>query len=426
MKSLLTWVIVILLIVAAAGTGYWLGHRGSAARAGADEADTGTEKKEPPVAAVQVTPIRQGTISEQLIAYGTIIAPVSEVRVISVPFEARTSRLLVSPGQVVTAGQPLVEVEGSSATQLMYQEAQNAVTSAQRDLNLAQQRFQQHLATNTDLFTAQTAMKTAQVRLQNLEQSGAGGPRQLKSEVPGVVSKVDVQTGQVVPAGGPLIEIAANNQIIARLGVDPEDVASLKLGQPVMLNRVSDASPRPINGTIRLIGQQVDPATHLVPVMVQPPANSNLLLDDFVSGTLTRSASEGLIVPRDAVLPAEDNKLELFTVKDGKAVKHDVRVGAQTDRQTQVISDDLKPGDLVVVSGNLELEDGMAVNAETAPPPPTQPEEESPSTTQPAETQPATAPATNEAASIVAPLPSAVMPIWNSRFRLCSIRGEAS
>ncbi|HEY8747327.1 MAG TPA: efflux RND transporter periplasmic adaptor subunit, partial [Tepidisphaeraceae bacterium] len=268
MKSLSTWVIVLVLIAAVGGAGYWLGHRGAGAKAeGDDAAATGTEKADPPVATVSVVPIRQASISEQITVYGTVIAPVSEVRVLSVPFEARVAKVIVAPGQVVAAGELLVEVEGSPATQLQFQEARNALAAAERDLKLIQQRFEQHLATNSDLFTVQTTQKTAQARLQNLEQTGAGGPRQIKTDVAGIVSKVDVQTGQVVPAGGPLIEIAGQNQISARLGVNPEDVSFLKVGQPLMLNRIADPSSSATPGTIRLIGQRVDPATHLVDVM---------------------------------------------------------------------------------------------------------------------------------------------------------------
>ncbi|HXE55690.1 MAG TPA: efflux RND transporter periplasmic adaptor subunit [Tepidisphaeraceae bacterium] len=384
MKSLSTWVIVILLIAAAAGAGYWFGHRGAGATTDSDEGGGGEEKKVKPVATVQVTPIRQGTISEQITAYGSIIAPTSEVQVISVPIEARATKLLVSPGQVVTAGQPLVQVEGSTATKLAYEEAKNALTTAQRDLNLVQQRFQQHLATNAELSTSQAAAQTAQVRLQNLEQNGAGGPRELKAAAAGIVSKIDVQTGQVVAAGGPLIEIAAQNRIMARLGVNPEDVASLKVGQPVILHRISAPDPSPESGTIRVIGQQVDAATHLVNVLVQPPAGSRLLLDDFVSGQITKAAADGLIVPREAVLPGDSNDFEMFTVRNQKAVKHTVRMGIETDQDVQVIADDLKPGELAVIVGNYELEDGMAVQTQEAPP------ATQPATSQPAETHPAT------------------------------------
>ena len=56
----------------------------------------------------------------------------------------------------------------------------------------------------------------------------------------------------------------------------------------------------------------------------------------------------------------------LFTVKDGKAVRHEVTPGIASGDQLEVQGADLKAGDAVVVTGNYELSDGMAVQVETA------------------------------------------------------------
>jgi membrane fusion protein (multidrug efflux system) len=62
------------------------------------------------------------------------------------------------------------------------------------------------------------------------------------------------------------------------------------------------------------------------------------------------------------VLP-DGGKHVLFTVKDGKAVKHEVKPGLGTDQLLEVAGGGLQAGDLVVTLGNYELEDGMAVQA---------------------------------------------------------------
>ena len=77
----------------------------------------------------------------------------------------------------------------------------------------------------------------------------------------------------------------------------------------------------------------------------------------------------------------------MFTVRDGKAVQHAVRVGVENDREAQVIADDLKAGEPAVVVGNLELEDGMAVRTQPAPAPTAAPEDPAPET-QPGSTEP--------------------------------------
>jgi RND family efflux transporter MFP subunit len=369
MKSVALWLLVLLLVAAgAAGGGYWLGHRGAggAAAKDEDEGNAGSKSQDKPVATVTVVPLRRGSVQQQVIAYGTVIAPPSEITVVSVPFEARVKKILVTPGQVIPAGQLLVVVEGSAATSLAYEEARNAAAAAERDLQLVQQRYDQKLATNAELFTAQNALRTAQARLQNLQQSGAGGPRELKSETAGIVGKVDVQTGQIVPAGNPLVEVAPENRIEVHLGAEPEDVPLLKLGQQADLTPVDDPAATPVVGKVRLIGQRVDPMTRLVDVMVALPPDARLLLESFVTGRMMNTSAPGWLVPRDALLPGDNGEFVLFTLKDGHAVKHSVHLGIENDREAQVIAVDLKEGDPVVVEGNYELDEGTLVRVEAS------------------------------------------------------------
>lgn len=390
MKTFAVWVGVAIALCAAGAGGYWLGHRGAGAAKQEESAADSSKEEAKPVATVRVVPIRRTTLSQQIIAYGSVIAPPNEVSALSVSFESRVTKVLVAPGQVVAAGQPVIEVEGSAATALALEEAKNAVDAAARDLQLVRQRFEQKLATNAELNAAENAARAAQARLRALQQGGAGGPRQLKADLPGVVSKVDVQMGQIVPIGTPLVEIAAQNRIEAKLGVEPEDAMALKPQQAVKIRPVGGAGQETFEGKIRVIGQRVDPMTRLVDVMVSPPPDARLMLEEFVTGELTRASAEALVVPRDAVLPNEEGAYELFTVKDGKAAKHVVKVGIETDQETQVIADDLKEGDLAVVVGNLELEDGMAVQvSEQAALAATEPAEARTAETHPAESQPA-------------------------------------
>jgi multidrug efflux pump subunit AcrA (membrane-fusion protein) len=103
------------------------------------------------------------------------------------------------------------------------------------------------------------------------------------------------------------------------------------------------------------------------------------MLDTFVTGQLTRAETEGFVVPRDAALPDEDGGYAVFTVKGDHAVHHTVRLGLQEGQRVQIISDELKVGDQIVVRGNYPLEDGAEVKVTAVA---TQPAPE-PATSQP-------------------------------------------
>ena len=69
-------------------------------------------------------------------------------------------------------------------------------------------------------------------------------------------------------------------------------------------------------------------------------------------------------MPHEALLPGDDG-FSVFTVADGKAVRHAVKVALQTDKEAVVTGQGLHDGDAVVVAGNLELDDGSAVTVTT-------------------------------------------------------------
>jgi len=73
--------------------------------------------------------------------------------------------------------------------------------------------------------------------------------------------------------------------------------------------------------------------------------------------------ADGFIVPRSAILPEEDHYV-LFTVKDGRAREHTVRVDLENEKEVTVIANDLHTGEPVVTLGNYELKDGMAVKVD--------------------------------------------------------------
>lgn len=380
MSKFIRWALVPVAIIVAGVCGYWYGHRTTAPAQAQASGDASTQPAEAPVAIVATVPIRRGLIEEQVIVYGTVVSQLGEVRAISVAFESRIGRVLVTPGQQVSVGTPLIAIEPSPATLLALQEARTAVDAAERDLKQVQQRYEQKLATNQELNAAQTALLSAQTKLNNLLKTGAATPQQLKSDTNGIVSKVDVQMGQIVAAGAPLVEIVAEDRIEVRLGIEPEDVPHLKVGHGVSLSLVNYGAADAVAGHVRLITQRVNPDTRLVDVFVALPPGAKLMLDGFVQGELTLRAAEGLIVPREAALP-DDGACAVFTIREGHAVKHVVHVGLENDQEVQIQGDDLHPGDPVVVVGNYELRDGMAVEVENPP-------------AQSSTTHPATAPAT--------------------------------
>jgi RND family efflux transporter MFP subunit len=282
--------------------------------------------------------------------------------VLSVAFESRVKKIFVVAGERLDAEAPVIELEPSPDTKLQMLQARSAVENATSDLEQTRRRFSDHLATNQDLLQSQQNMQLAQLKLDSLQSEGASGSVVLKGI--GLVDKVDVQEGQVVPAGSALVEIAAGRQLQVRLGVEPSDAADIHVGDSVSLQMMRSNAPA-VQGKVRMIAERINPDSRLAEVLISIPPDAALPLDSYVRGQLTIAGVDGFIVPRSAVLP-DDEGFSLFTVNQGKAVEHKVAIAAEDDQSAEITGEGLVAGDAVVSLGNLELEDGMSVKSEGA------------------------------------------------------------
>jgi RND family efflux transporter MFP subunit len=384
MKVLWNILIILALMAGAGYGGYLVGHRTATAQPGDadDSGDSADDLKATPT--VQTVPIKQGHVDRDITAYGVVTAETSDVTVLSVAFESRVKKIFVAPGERLDSDAAVIEVEPSPDTQLQMEQAKSAREAAQKDLEQTKERFNNHLATNQDLLQSQQALDLATLKLNSMTKVGADKLTQLKAS--GLVSKLDVQEGQIVPAGGALAEIAGGGKLQVRLGLEPDDAAKIHSGDAVKLTEVrSDGSP--VDGRVRVVAQRINPDSRLIDVFVSLPADSTMALDSYVRGEFTIGGADGLIVPRSAVLP-DDEGYSLFTVDQGKAAEHKVTIGMRNEESYQITGDGLSAGQSVVVLGNMELEDGMSVKAiaaadeSTAAPAATQE-----TTTQPAATQ---------------------------------------
>ncbi len=356
-------ILVAVVILCLAAGAYWLYRGSQKPESKPVKPDAG---RSAPVATVSVEPIRQAAISTHITAYGDVVPAPGAIQVVSVPYESMVSRVMVSERQKISRGDTLLELKASPNTQLELEQARTANDIARQKLAKVKELFALKLATNSQMLSAQDAARQASARIESLKRRGVGGKRIIGSKVTGLINRVNVQEGAIVPAGNPLAEIIAQDRLEVRLGVEPDVVSQLVHGQAVQLsyvNVVSDGGE--ISGRIRKISRAVNPKTRLADVFVKLPRSARYMLGEYIMGRIRTASSRGLVVPRSAVLP-EGGKQVLFTVRNGQAVKHTVQVVLKNDRDVQVSGPGLKPGDQAVVVGDYELKDGMIVKTTEA------------------------------------------------------------
>lgn len=307
---------------------------------------------------------RQGGLDQPVTAYGAVQpAPAGAMAVASL-HAAQVLRLRVVAGQVVTLGEPLLDLGSDPAASLAYAQAQSDLDLARAELARTQKMVAQRLATASQRDQAAKTVRDAEATLKAREREGGGKPSEtVNSPMAGVVTNVAVSNGDHVQPGTTLLDLARSDQLIGLLGIAPEDRGRVAIGQNVMLIDLDLPGP-PVSAKIASVGGMADPKTGLV-ATVAAPTGTALVPGAHLRATIETGKIEGWIVPRDAVL-SDDNGPYLFQIADGKAKRVAVSIlGAAQDRLA--VSGPIDAGKKIVISGNYQLADGMAVRDRAEP-----------------------------------------------------------
>lgn len=310
-------------------------------------------------ALVHVDRVRSTALTELLVAYGTVVPAPGSVRAFNAPFDAVVSRLHVSRGQRVNAGQPLVDVSPSPDTKLLIENARSALRLAQGRATDAKARLELGLVTRDELLLQEQALADAEAKWAAYSQWADG--LKLTAASDGVVDRMPVSEGQRVPAGSLLLSVVAEGRYEVALGVEPEDATLIAAGRRLTIEPLGETVAPSVPAAVRNVSLAVDSATRLITVLAVPQATSGrIVLGEYVRATIPVRSGTGLAVPRSAVLQ-QDREAVLFIVRGGRALRRVVTVGVETDSLVQVRGQGVQPGDSVVVLGNYELSDGMRV-----------------------------------------------------------------
>lgn len=316
--------------------------------------------QEGPIACVQTVPLKRGTINEQVVVYGSVIAAPGALQTVSIPFESQVIGLMVNEGQEVSQGDMLLKIRPSPDTMLQLDQARNAYELARQNYQQMESRHDLKLATNEQLLQTKQVLDQAKLRLESMEKRGIDGERKITSRVGGLIKKIYVREGSIVTAGNPIVDIVAQNRLEVLLGVEPENIGQVHPGQAVSLTRLNAPGSSEATGKVRRISYAVDQSTRQVDVFITLTSPPRFLLGEAIEGKILTTSAEGLIVPRSAVLP-EGERYVLFTVKDGRAVKHQIEIVLENAKEYQITGQDIQAGEDVVILGNYELTPGMAV-----------------------------------------------------------------
>lgn len=178
--------------------------------------------------------------------------------------------------------------------------------------------------------------------------------------IDGIVSRTYLEQGEIVEANKPLFTLLATARVKAVFPLPERDAGIFSKGMPAAVT-VASLAPEPLAGRVALVGAAADSATSTYRLEVDLPNAAGRLKPGMLAKLrILRSFVEGAVaVPLFAVLRGSAGA-HAFVYESGVARRREVSVGIVDGERQQILAG-LAPGELLIVKGQRELEDGQKV-----------------------------------------------------------------
>jgi HlyD family secretion protein len=277
------------------------------------------------------------------------------------------ARVLVEPGQWVSAGQTLAVIERSvqvqQAAQLVAQieVARADARLAQSNLDRAQALVARGFISKADLDTKRATRDAANARVRVAEaQLGETRARigrlDVRSPTAGLVLSRAVEAGQVVgPGSGALFRIAEGGQMEVQTRLAEDDMANIRIGSTATVTPVG--TPLQLVGSVWQVPPVVDPTSRQGIARVAVAYRPEVRPGAFASVTLTSGTADLPLLPQSAVLSDDKGNFVYVLGAGNKVERRDVKIGEVNDAGVSIVAG-LTGNEAVVASAGAFLNPG--------------------------------------------------------------------
>jgi membrane fusion protein (multidrug efflux system) len=263
--------------------------------------------------------------------------------------------------------------EGDVLLQLDTRQEQAQLTAADAQHELARANLQRMRSLTEQRIVAQAEYDQAEASYKQTEASGVEihatiGRKTIRAPFSGVLGIRQVNLGQYLTGGAPIVSLESLNPIYVNFSVPQQQVASLKVGTEVRVTL--DNAAFKTSGKVTAIDSVVDQATRNVQVQATfANANGRLRPGMFVQTSVMLGTGGPLVaLPASAInyAPYGDSVFIVDTLKGPKGesyrgvVQRFVKLGDSRGDQIAILSG-VKTGEEVVTSGLFKLRNGAAV-----------------------------------------------------------------
>ena len=284
------------------------------------------------------------------------------------------SRIVVTPGEHVKAGQPLLYVASPdySVLRSAYIKARDASQLADRFYKRAQDLYAHQVIALADLEQAESNRTQADADLQSSEQAirvlGIPNPESIltapsSAELPllaplaGEIVERLCSPGQLLQAGGTqCFTLSDMSSVWVLVNVYQNDIAYVHVGEDVTID--NETYPGVIRGKIQFVAPALDPTTRTLQARIEATnPGERLKRDMYVTAEVHAGVIPNALSVPDAAILRDTENMPYVYIQTGASqfARRMVTIGDSHSGKTQVLSG-LQSGDKIVGDGSLFLQ----------------------------------------------------------------------
>ncbi|WP_261387693.1 efflux RND transporter periplasmic adaptor subunit [Chitinophaga pinensis] len=302
-------------------------------------------------------------------------------------------KVYVDEGAYVKAGQPLFKIdehryrEQLNNAKAALHAAEASVLNAQLEIDKVTPLVNNKVVSDMQLRTAKTAHEVATANVEQAKAMVASaainlGYTNVTAPVSGYIGRIPKKAGALISLSDPepLTKLSDVHEIYAYFSLSEGDFFSFKdnyagstleeklKNLPPAILVLADNHIYEEKGRVDMIDGQFEKNTGAITLRaVFPNAKGTIRTGNTGKVRLLREYKSAILVPQAATIEIQDRIFVYTLDKDNKTVRQAITVTGSTGNQ-YLVSEGVKSGDRIVVSGVDRLKEGMEIKPEKAKP----------------------------------------------------------
>ena len=311
-----------------------------------------------------IVPVRILTVTPDVRAVShDYIGVIEEESASSLSFQVagHVQQIDAREGQRVAAGDVLAVLDTRNL-QSIHEGSLASLKQAEDAMKRLQMLYDKQSLPEIQYVEAQTKLQQArsmeEVARKNLEDS------RLIAPFGGVIGRRQVETGENVMPGQPVLSLLKTGTVKVRIPVPENEIASVHSGTRARIT-VAALDNQQFEGSISEKGIEADPVAHTYEARIPLNNASGVLMPGMVCRVelLKNDAQPNIVLPNKAVQLSETGERFVWTVREGAAVRTPVQT-SELSEAGLIITEGLSEGDQVICEGYQKISEGMQVQVQ--------------------------------------------------------------